>query len=181
MFPKIFAGNLVRLAASRPEDQEAFATWSQDEEYMRLLDDDPVRPSSPATFSSFGEATRGDDFYFHLRTVSDDQLIGFVVLFNVKWRNRTAELAMGIGAADFRGKGFGSDALKLILTYAFSELGLRRVSLSVLSYNAQAVKAYERAGFVLEGTQRQMVERDGQLFDLLHYGILSDEWRARRG
>lgn len=181
MFPKIFSGERVRLCASRVEDQAVFAAWSQDEDYLRLLDDDPVRPASPATFASFGEATRSDDFYFHLRTLDDDRLIGFVVLFNVKWRNRSAELAIGIGAADDRGKGYGSEALNLILAYAFVELGLRRVGLSVLAYNARAIKAYERAGFVLEGTRRQMVERDGQIFDLLEYGILNDEWRARRG
>jgi RimJ/RimL family protein N-acetyltransferase len=176
MLTPIFAGNLVRLATPRQADQEIFASWTDDDEYMRLLDDDPVRPQSVATFGHFGDETKNDNFYFHLRTIEGDQLIGFVVLFNLKWRNQTAELAIGIGAKDFRGKGYGRDSLNLILNYAFSELCLRRVSLTVLDYNTRAIQAYERVGFQREGAHRQAVHRSDQYYDLLLYGILREEW-----
>ena len=179
MFTPIFSGSRVRLTPPQPDDQAVFASWTHDDEYMRLLDDDPVRPQSVPTFGSFGEATKHDDFYFHLRTIEGDQLLGFVVLFNLKWRNQTAELAIGIGAKEYRGKGYGQDALNLILNYAFSELCLRRVSLTVLEYNARAIRAYERVGFQREGAHRQAVCRDGQYFDLLLYGILREEWKMR--
>ncbi len=179
MFSPIFTGSLVRLTSPRPEDQELFASWTHDDEYMRLLDDDPVRPQSASTFNSFADATKHDDYYFHLRTLEGDHLIGFVVLFNLKWRNQTAELAIGIGAKNYRGKGYGRDALTLILNYAFSELCLRRVSLTVLEYNTAAIQAYERVGLQREGTYRQAVRRDGQTFDLLLYGILQEEWKSR--
>lgn len=178
MFAPIFTGSQVRLAAPRPEDQEVFAQWTSDDDYMRLLDDDPVRPLSVPTFASFGDATKPDDYYFHLRTIEDDHLIGFVVLFNLKWRNQTAELAIGIGSKAYRGKGYGRDSLVLILNYAFSELCLRRVSLTVLEYNTRAIRAYERVGFQREGAHRQAVCREGQSFDLLLYGILRDEWKS---
>ncbi|MBK8027449.1 MAG: GNAT family N-acetyltransferase [Chloroflexi bacterium] len=125
-----------------------------------------------------GEPPKPDDTYFHLRTISDDRCIGFVVLFNLKWRNQTAELAIGIGDRDYRGHGYGSDALRLILNYAFSELALRRVSLTVMDYNTAAIKAYERVGFQREGAHRQAVVREGRAYDLLLYGILRDEWSA---
>lgn len=176
MFPPIFKGALVRLAPPHADDQATFAAWTHDDDYMRMLDDDPVRPQSPASYASFGEATRSDDHYFHLRTLAEDQVIGFVVLFNLKWRNQTAELAIGIGEKDFRGRGYGRDALNLILRYAFTELCLRRVSLTVLDYNTRAIKAYERAGFQREGAHRQAVHRNGQFYDLLLYGILREEW-----
>lgn len=176
MFSPIFKGQLVCLSTARPEDQEVFARWSQDDHYMRLLDDDPVRPQPASAYDHFGAAPRENDYYFHLRTLTEDELIGFVVLFNIKWRNQTSEMAIGIGAEAYRGKGYGHDALQLILRYGFSELGLRRVGLTVLSYNAPAIKAYERVGFKHEGTIRQAIFRDGQHFDLLQYGILRDEW-----
>ncbi len=179
MFTALFTGKLVRLAAPLPEDRESFVVWSQRDDYMRLLDDDPVRPLAHGSFDSFGSAPNDHSYYFHLRTLDGDKLIGFVVLFNTKWASGSAEMAVGIGEPAYRGHGYGSDALGLILNYAFSELNLFRVGLSVMDYNTAAIKAYERAGFVLEGRRRQMVLREGQRFDLLLYGITRDEWMQR--
>jgi RimJ/RimL family protein N-acetyltransferase len=178
LFNPIFTGEFVRLAAPQPEDGDQFARWSQDDEYMRLLDDDPVRPMAPANFAHFG-TPNPSDYYFHLRTLVDDTLIGFVALFNIKWSNQSAEMAIGIGVPEYRGKGYGGDALRLILNYAFNELNLHRVELTVIAYNTGAIRAYERAGFVREGVKRQAIQRDGQRFDLIAYGILRDEWLAR--
>lgn len=180
MFSPIFTGKLLRLTPPQPDDQDLFAQWSYDDEYSRLLDDDPVRPQTPATYGFFNDATKGDDYYFHLRTLEDNQMIGFVVLFNLKWRNQTAMMAIGIGPSDYRGKGYGRDALNLILSYGFSELGLHRIGLTVMDYNTQAIKAYERVGFVREGAQRQAVYREGQRHDLVQFGILREEWLAKR-
>jgi RimJ/RimL family protein N-acetyltransferase len=175
-FNPIFTGQHLRLAAPQPDDQASFAQWAQDDDYLRLLDDDPVRPGSGAQFAYFGEPPKPDDYYFHLRALEDDRLIGFVVLFNLKWRNQTAEMAIGIGERADRGRGYGRDALRLILNYAFAELCLHRVSLTVLGYNAAAIRAYERVGFRREGTHRQAVNRQGARHDLHLYGILREEW-----
>ena len=177
MFKPLFTGTFVRLAAPAVEDSDLFAKWSQNDAYLRLLDDDPVRPQSPAQFAHFADSS---GHYFHLRTLQDDRLIGFVVLFNVKWSNQSAEMAIGIGEPAYWGKGYGSDALHLILNYAFNELNLYRVSLTVLSYNDRAIRAYERAGFQREGIMRQAVQREGQRHDLVLYGILRGEWAASR-
>ena len=180
MFKPLFTGRLLRLASPTAEDQAIVAGWTQDDAYMRNLDDDPVRPQSPAAHDSFGAAQNDDSYYFHLRTLDDDRLIGFVVLFNIKWSNQSAEMAVAIGLPEYRGKGYGQDALQLILNYAFSELNLHRVGLTVMDYNQAAIRAYERAGFVREGVQRQMVQREGQRYDMLTYGILRDEWLSSR-
>jgi RimJ/RimL family protein N-acetyltransferase len=181
----IFNGELLRLAAPLPEDAAQFARWSQDDAYMRLLDDDPVRPQAPANFAHFGQASAPghapDDYYFHLRTLEEDTLIGFVALFSFRHASQTAEMAIGIGDPAYRGKGYGRDALQLILRYAFSELHLYRVSLTVMAYNTAAIRAYERAGFVREGVQRRAVWREGQRHDLVCFGILRDEWLVMQG
>ncbi|MGB1286277.1 MAG: hypothetical protein ACPG7F_07090 [Aggregatilineales bacterium] len=74
----IFAGEHIRLATAREADRTIFADWTNDDAYMRMLDDDPVRPQSVANFDNFGAAVSDDNYYFHLRTLSDDMLIGFV-------------------------------------------------------------------------------------------------------
>lgn len=176
VFNPLFTGNLLRLAHPVESDAAIFASWTQDDEYMRLLDDDPVRPQSSANYANFSESSDDTSYYFHLRTLSDDQVIGFVVLFNIKWGNQSAEMAIGIGDKAHRGRGYGSAALYLLLNYGFNELNLHRIGLTVMDYNTAAIKAYERAGFVREGTQRQAVQRQGQRYDLLQYGMLRDEF-----
>ncbi|TGA99386.1 N-acetyltransferase [Sporolactobacillus shoreae] len=85
-------------------------------------------------------------------------------------------LAIGIGEAKNRNKGYGTDALKVILHYAFHELNLNRVSLDVIEYNAWAIHAYEKVGFQHEGRMRDAVLRDGKSYDRLIMGILRSEW-----
>ena len=179
MLPSLFAGRLVRLAAPLPADKALFAAWSGDDNYLRHLDDDPIRPQAETGYASFDAPSAPDSFYFHMRTLADDCLIGFVVLFNLKWSNQSAEMAIGIGDATYRGRGYGQDGLRLILNYAFNELNLYRVGLSVIAYNAPAIRAYERAGFIREGVWRGAVQRNGQRHDMLLYGVLRHEWMAR--
>jgi RimJ/RimL family protein N-acetyltransferase len=180
MFTPLFTGRLLRLAAAVPEDKDTMAAWTTDDQYLRMLDDDPVRPQSLAWYEHLGGQDGANGVYFHLRTLQEDAFIGFVVLFNIKWASQTSEMAIGIGVPEYRSKGYGQDALRLILNYAFSELNLYRVGLTVMSYNTDAIRAYERAGFVREGARRGMVHRDGQRHDLVVYGILRDEWLAQR-
>lgn len=179
----IFKGQRVRLAAPRPEDAAQFARWSNDDAYMRLLDDDPVQPRAEAFFKYFAEGgtepgRTPNDYYFHLRTLEGDHLIGFVALFNIKWPSQHAEIAIGIGEPEYRGKGYGSDALRVLLNYAFNELNLYRVELDVMAYNAAAIQAYERVGFVREGVKRALVQRNGQRHDVACYAILRPEWEV---
>ncbi|GAB4195465.1 MAG: GNAT family protein [Roseiflexaceae bacterium] len=179
----LFRGTLVRLAARRPEDLEAFARWSEDSVYRRLVDTDPARPLSPEDVAASPDAggSGSNGVSFRLRTLDDDTLIGFVALFNIEWSHGSAMLAIGIGEPSYRGQGYGSDALRLILYYAFSELNLYRVGLDVIGYNTRAIRAYERAGFRREGAWRGAVLRDGARHDRLLMGILRDEWAALQG
>mgnify|MGYP001376885570 CR=1 FL=1 len=179
MFSPLFTGRLTRLTAPRPEDKALFAMWSQDDDYMRHLDDDPIRPLGESAFASFDEPAAGSH-YFHVRALADDRLLGFIVLFNIKWSNQSAEMAIGIGNRTDRGRGYGQDALMLLLRYAFDELNLHRVGLTVMAYNTAAIRLYERTGFVFEGAHRAAVQRAGVRNDLLCYGILRPEWKAGR-
>jgi RimJ/RimL family protein N-acetyltransferase len=105
--------------------------------------------------------------------------VGNVGLHKVDFTDRHAELGILIGEASLWSKGFGTDALRAILRYAFDVLGLREVSLDVLHDNVRAVRAYEKVGFVREGLRRQDLHRDGRLVDVVRMGILDAEFRAR--
>jgi RimJ/RimL family protein N-acetyltransferase len=177
----LFAGTLVRLTAPRSDDKETLARWSQDAEYLRHLDDSPARPR-PADYYVEDKEEKNHDwrkFEFRIRTLAEDKLIGFIELW-VQWNHQTAWVGIGIGEAEYRGKGYGSDALRVAVSYAFRELGLYRVSLGVFSYNQRAIRAYEKVGFVHEGRLRSALYRDGQRFDHLFMGILRSEWEQQQ-
>jgi RimJ/RimL family protein N-acetyltransferase len=176
----LFTGNLLRLAAPLPEDAEAFSRASQDDDYLRQVDTAHALPRSPqAAAESFIKYASGpDSVVFHLRTLTEDKVIGFVSIHSIEWNNQTGILSIGIIDEAYRGKGYGSDALKLILNYAFNELNLYRVGLDVIASNSRAVRAYEKSGFRREGAMRSSIYRDGVRNDRIIMGILRPEWES---
>jgi RimJ/RimL family protein N-acetyltransferase len=176
----LFRGQLVHLSAPREDDAEAFSRWSHDAGYLRAVDTDFARPitSKEAAERFPGGESDPNTVAFRIRTLEDDRLIGFVAIHSIEWNNRAALLAIGIGERGYRGKGYGTDALRLVLRYAFEELNLLRVGLDVISNNAAALRAYEKVGFVHEGTMRKAVLRDGRHHDRLIMGILCEEWES---
>src|SRR5579859_3247255 len=181
MLRSLFTGQLVRMAAKQPEDAKAFARWSEDPEYLRLLNFDPAMPRSPESFEDKKGEDRHDNgrsFEFTFRTLAEDKLIGFGGL-NVAWNNQSTWVYIGIGEPNYRGKGYGSDAMQLLVNYAFRELGLYRVGLGVFGYNTRAIRVYEKLGFVYEGAQREALYREGQRYDTLSMSMLRPEWEAR--
>lgn len=178
----LFRGKLVRLAAATPDDAEIVARWGEDSQYLRQMDTDIAFPQPAEVILEDDKKGRTSDCVpFRLRTISDNRLIGFVALYNIEWNNRSATLGIGIGDTAYQGKGYGSEALQLILRYAFHELNLNRVGLEVISYNERAVRSYEKAGFCHEGRKREAVLRNGEQYDLLVMGILRSEWELRLG
>jgi RimJ/RimL family protein N-acetyltransferase len=179
-FRRLFESERVALVPQTPADRELFARWSYDSDYLRNLDDDPIRPVNADFFESWvgRPAQQHTDFHaFMIATRPAGERIGFISLFDLHYPNASPTLALGIGEASYRGKGYGSEAIGLLLDFAFDELGVYRVSLRVMAYNTPAIRTYEKLGFVREGTQRGVVYREGARHDLHLYGILRDEWR----
>jgi RimJ/RimL family protein N-acetyltransferase len=177
----IFRGELVRLTTEDPETaSKAFSSWARDTEYTRLLDNDPARMWSAKRIQSWIERDleQGyrDGYFFEIRTLSEDRLIGFLNLFGLSWTHGDTWLGIGLGDREYWGKGYGTDAVKVALRYAFTELNLRRVTLGVFAYNPRAIKSYEKAGFTVEGRLRQYITRDGQRNDMIVMGVLREEW-----
>ena len=179
MNANLFTGQLVRLAALDAEaSAEQFARWDRDMEYLRLLDSDPRRllTAKQITAEIEKQEAAGQEIAFVIRTLADDQMIGFVGLDGISWPHGDSFVGIGIGDRAYWGKGYGTDAMRVLLRYAFTELNLFRVSLNVFDYNQRAIRSYEKAGFVIEGCQRQALRRDGQYHDLVFMGVLRDEW-----
>lgn len=175
----LFTGKLVKLTAPREGDSAIMAAWTQNSDYLRLMDTDIARPLSEEAVADSEKGEGRNSAYFRIRTVEDDRLIGFVVLHSFEWNNGTSWLSIGIGEPDYWGRGYGFEAIQLILRYGFMELNLHRVSLNFISYNERAEKAYAKAGFAHEGAEREACYRDGRYYDLVYMGILRTEWLQR--
>lgn len=173
----LFTGQLVRLAAKQPGDNELLAQWSNDAEYMRQFFHPAVTPRSVSFYDERDKEKdeHGNSFRFCIRTLADDKLIGQTGLW-AQWNQQAGFFWIGIGGAENRGKGYGTDATRLIVGYAFRELGLYRVGLDVFGYNSRAIRTYEKAGFVRECVKRGELYRDGQRYDEIGMSILRPEW-----
>lgn len=179
MLKDLFTGQSICLAAPKDGDAAVMAAW-QDSDYLRNIDTDIARPKTEEELAKPPEGA-GELCEFRIRRREDDALVGFVALHSIEWKNQTAQLSIGIGPAENRGKGYGAQALALMLQYAFWELGLHRVGLDAIAYNAAALALYKKLGFVEEGRLRQAVYRDGNRFDRVYMGITRPEWEATQG
>lgn len=174
-----YHGELVRLAAIDPDEfAAAVSKHSRDSEYFRLEDSAPCRPLAKESVKKWfeKELEEGRVSAFAIRTLENDRLLGDVGLGGISWSHGDAFLGIGIGDRDFWGKGYGSDAMRLALRYAFTELNLRRVTLNVYEYNLRAIRCYEKLGFQHEGRVRKYLSREGRRWDLVYMGILKEEW-----
>lgn len=181
----LFAGTFVRLAAVEAEEvSKSIANWGRDSEYKRLMDSDPPRLYSAKASKEWLEKVieeEPDTYWFSIRSLEDDRLLGEIDLSVTSWGSRDAFVGIGIGERESWGKGYGTDAMNLILRYAFTELNLRRVTLNVFEFNQRAVRSYEKVGFRMEGRQRQAIQREGRRWDVLYMGIMQEEWMENHG
>jgi len=186
MNTNMLEGDLVRLTAEEPAvSADAFVRWSQDSEYLRLLDASPTNLFSVKQLIEWIQKEQEKDppgaFTFQIRTLEDNRLVGFIGLDGTAFPHGEMFVGIGLGERELWGKGYGTDAMKVILRYAFQEMNLRRVSLITFEYNLRAIRSYEKAGFVPEGRVRKYLFREGQRWDLVYMGILREEWLAGCG
>jgi RimJ/RimL family protein N-acetyltransferase len=176
-----YRGKLVRLTAIDLEaDPALMARWNQNSEYQHLLDWGPIRLSTPKQIREWIEKEYGNLYFFSVHTLDDDKTIGMLDLSGINWTAGDAWLGVGIGEPDYWGKGYGSEAVNLLLRFGFEDLNLRRVSLTVFEYNQRAYKSYKKLGFQVEGCARQALNRFERRWDMIYMGILRDEWEAQQ-
>ena len=175
------AGDRVILRAWEREDVRARwdAEQSSDAEAQRLRDwHEPPRSLFRREQEWEAEQAEPDASVVSLVIVVDERPVGDVNLFQIDQRNRHALLGLSLWNRADRGHGYGSDAIRAILRWAFGHLNLHRVELAVDATNAQAIHVYEKLGFVSEGVRRQHHYDDGTYHDELTMAILDHEFRA---
>lgn len=173
----ILTGDLTRLTAVKgAADAGSIARWSRDSEFWRLAHTDPAYPELAKNVKQLLDEEPLSRQRFAIRTLADDQLIGLIGLYTIYWPHAEAFMGIQIGERDYWGRGYGTDALRVLLRYGFLELNLQRVALSFLEGNERAQRSYEKCGFRIEGRERQAWVYDGRRWDEIYMGLLREEW-----
>lgn len=171
-------GPRVLLRAPLPVDVETRLALGNSPELHRMFGGDPdqVRPLTQDAAEAWVQAQAGDKLAWII--AHEGALIGNIRLHSVNYADLNARLAIGVLDESKLGQGLGSEAIRLLATHAFEEMGLHRLSLRVLSFNTRAIAAYAKVGFVEEGRERQSARIGGEWHDDVIMGLLATELRG---
>jgi RimJ/RimL family protein N-acetyltransferase len=180
---QLWVGGKVRLRAVRPDDVKHFARYADDSEIDRLAGDtvfpyNPDRDRRALEKEIEEDEDRGDDAYLVVET-HDGKFVGTIQLYHTDRRHRTAEIGLVLNRRKSWGKGYGSEAIRLLLRFAFRELGYAKIGLSVYEFNARALALYEHLGFQHEGRRRSVLYTAGHRWDEIYLGMTRAEYEDR--
>ena len=164
----------VLLAPITRKDGPQLFKWINDPGLVRFSA--PYRPVHEPSHAEWlrSLAHRDDAVAFAIRMKKRGRLVGICQLTGISRVHRSADLQIRIGDERWRGRGIGTEAVRLLVDFAFRDLNLHRVSLQVFRSNARAVRSYERAGFAVEGLLRDAAHVDGRYVDVLVMAVLRD-------
>jgi RimJ/RimL family protein N-acetyltransferase len=170
-------GELVRLRAMEPEDAGNLRAWVNDPEVTEWTS--ARYPYSLGDEARWLEGLEANAFvpgvYLSIEA-KDGRHIGLCELRNTRPENRKAELAITIGEKDYWNRGYGTDAVRTIVRFAFETMNLHRVWLTTLVYNTRAIACYKTCGFQEEGRLREEVLKHGRRHDYVIMGILREDF-----
>lgn len=178
----MLTGENVTLRAVQRDDLPLLNQFNNDLAVELAGGGDPPMPQPlPMLEAEYEQAwAKGgrDDAGFVIEV--DGKCIGGCALFGFDHTAHTAELGITIGDKDYWGKGYGKEAVKLLVEYGFHHRNLHKVWLNVHAKNERAIRAYTACGFVEEGRLRAHVWSEGAYDDLVYMGVLRDEWFAAK-
>jgi RimJ/RimL family protein N-acetyltransferase len=179
--PAFLRGRAIDLVALTRDDLASYRRWLDDSRVTEFLEMG-ARPTRDADCEAFWRlASEAEDaVVFAIAERKGGKTVGTCGLYLIQWMARRAQFNILIGEPSAWDRGYGTEAARLILAYAFDVLNLNSVQLGVNADNARAVRSYEKVGFVHEGMRRQFVYRNGRYYDSVMMSVLRDEYQARK-
>ncbi len=182
MHHPFLVGDLVYLRRfERGDITDRYFQWFNDAEVTRYMVNGAV-PNRPEDVESFFErmSRSANDVVFAIVDLATEHHIGNTAIHNIDWIRRLGEFGIIVGEKAYWGKGYGTEATRLVVGFAFDRLNLNKVWLGVHADHPGAIRAYEKVGFKVEGRLRQEMVRNGVYADRLIMGILREEYCAGR-
>ena len=172
---KRVSGEKVYLSPISTEDLDIFMNWVNDPEIAHTTN----------FYTQFTSLTQEKEIVellakkgntFSIVTQENDKIIGTCSFSNINETNRVAEIGIIIGEKEYRGKGYGTEAVNLLLQFGFMNRNYNSIYLHVHSFNARAIACYEKAGFKRQGVCREALIRGDKKYDRIYMDILADEY-----
>lgn len=174
----MYEGELVRFRAMRESDLDMAQAYINDPEVARNLS-----PRTPFLATAKDEkdfldsiSFTKDTYNFAIEAKDTNKYIGGCGVNEIDWKNSVATVGIMIGDKNYWSKGYGTDAMKLLVKFIFEQMNINKIKLCVYSFNERAKKCYLKTGFKEEGVLRQELYRDGAYHDIITMGILKSEY-----
>lgn len=169
---KFIEGERIYLREVRVSDVDAgYHRWMNDPEVTKYLET-RFSPNSKESLRSFVESKAGDRDNLFLAIVlkGQDRHVGNIKLGPINWIHRSGDIGIIVGEKDCWGKGIASEAIALLSRYAFDVLNLSKLTAGCYDGNVGSMKAFQRAGFVVEGVRKSQYHCDGARVDAVMLG-----------
>ena len=174
---KKLIGERIYLSPRSIEDVEQFTEWLNDFETTDYLGRSGILITLEGE-KKYLEENSSPEATFVIVTLEDNKMIGTVSLESINWLNRTATLGVFIGDKDYRSKGYGTEAIRLLLDYGFNYMNLHNIYLNLMSFNIRAQKCYKKCGFKETGRIRESRFINGRYYDVITMDILANEFQG---
>lgn len=180
MYAKKIIGKKCYLSPIKTDDAEKFYQWVNDFDtsvYITILPEIVTLQSEKNFLTSVSNGS-SDTYILSIIDSKSDELIGIVGLHKVDFVNRNCEIGIFIGNKNYTNKGYGTEAVTLMLDFAFNVLNLHNVWARVYQYNSPSIKMLKKIGFYETGKTRQAKLIGKKYFDILHFDILENEYES---
>ena len=173
---KKLLGEKIYLSPRNTEDVEKFVKWLNDFETTDYIGRSGALVTIEAEKEYLEKHTK-EEATFGIVELKTDELIGTISLEDISYINRRATLGVFIGKKESRNKGYGTEAIKLILDYGFNYLNLNNIKLDVMEFNERAIACYKKCGFKEYGRRRKSEFTNGKYYDRISMDILAEEFK----
>jgi RimJ/RimL family protein N-acetyltransferase len=167
-------GKKCYLSPIDPEDAEKYTRWLNDQEVTAFLDLNGKVIDLAGERAMLAELAK--EHNYAVLDLTTDELIGICGYNGIDQLNRSGEVGIFIGNKDYWSKGYGAEALSLLIDFGFRSLDLHNILLRVYSFNTRAKAMYEKLGFKLIGVRREALRRNREVYNILYMDLLPDDF-----
>jgi len=170
-------GNNIYLRNVKVEDAATIVQWRNDFDLKYLAGVKPIDQASLETEINFAINSEDEAFIMVVKKLNDEP-IGYIRLNRMPSESfkDILWLRMVIGKKEECGKGYGGEALRLVLDWLFNELNIHKVECETFNYNVRAIHFFEKVGFKREGLRRKGHFYNGEYYDVIMFGLLKEEY-----
>lgn len=164
----MYYGEKVVLRSYREEDIDVALKYVNDKELKRYLVNNIPFPMTKWEEEEWVKSQKANSeglYNFAIEDIESNKYIGGCGIQNVNWLVRVATVGIMIGDKDYWGRGYGTDAMKVLIDFIFNDMNMSKIRLSVFSFNERARKSYEKCGFEVEGVLKNEIFKDGKYYD----------------